>query len=149
VTRKCHASSTRKQKSTLRPSIVCRRAAVGEWCCLLSPLPLSPRAADNVVRKLHQVLKPFMLQRVKTETYVKSSILGQWARRVVVASSDPSLVFRPSDNVVRKLHQVLKPFMLRRVKAEVEKDLPPKTETKLYIGMSAMQREMYKMCVPA
>lgn len=43
------------------------------------------------------------------------------------------------DNTIRKLHTVLKPFMLRRVKVDVEKDLPPKKETKLYIGMTAMQ----------
>ena len=49
-----------------------------------------------------------------------------------------------SENVVRKLHQVLKPFMLRRVKGEVEKDLPPKKETKLYIGMTDMQRDWYR-----
>jgi len=34
--------------------------------------------------------------------------------------------------------------MLRRVKGEVEKDLPPKKETKLYIGMTEMQREWYR-----
>lgn len=43
--------------------------------------------------------------------------------------------------------QVLKPFMLRRVKGEVEKDLPPKKETKLYIAMTEMQREWYRRCV--
>ena len=48
------------------------------------------------------------------------------------------------DNVIRKLHTVLKPFMLRRVKRDVEKSLPPKTETKLFIGMSNLQREMYR-----
>ena len=30
------------------------------------------------------------------------------------------------ENVVRKLHTVLRPFMLRRVKKDVAKDLPPK-----------------------
>ena len=47
------------------------------------------------------------------------------------------------DNTVKRLHTVLRPFMLRRVKNDVEKDLPPKTEIKLYIGMSAMQRFWY------
>ncbi|KAH8097744.1 helicase [Aureococcus anophagefferens] len=32
------------------------------------------------------------------------------------------------DNVVKKLHTVLRPFMLRRIKKDVEKDLPPKRE---------------------
>lgn len=34
--------------------------------------------------------------------------------------------------------------MLRRLKSEVAKGLPPKSETMLYVGMSAMQRELYK-----
>jgi SWI/SNF-related matrix-associated actin-dependent regulator of chromatin subfamily A member 5 len=48
-----------------------------------------------------------------------------------------------TENVVKRLHTVLKPFMLRRVKVDVERELPPKIETKLFIGMSAMQREWY------
>lgn len=31
----------------------------------------------------------------------------------------------------------------QQVKADVEKDLPKKTETKVYVGMSAMQKEWY------
>ena len=30
--------------------------------------------------------------------------------------------------IINRLHQVLRPFLLRRVKAEVEKELPPKSE---------------------
>ena len=39
--------------------------------------------------------------------------------------------------------QVLRPFLLRRLKADVEKGLPPKKETILKIGMSEMQRKYY------
>ncbi len=46
-------------------------------------------------------------------------------------------------DIVSKLHQVLKPFLLRRLKSEVEKKLLPKQETKLYVGLSAMQRQLY------
>lgn len=35
--------------------------------------------------------------------------------------------------------QVLRPFLLRRLKSDVEKSLPPKKETILKIGMSEMQ----------
>ena len=48
-----------------------------------------------------------------------------------------------TQNVVQRLHSVLKPFMLRRVKSDVEKELPPKKETKLYVGMTEMQRLWY------
>ena len=51
------------------------------------------------------------------------------------------------NNVVKRLHTVLQPFLLRRVKADVDKDIPPKTETKLYIGMTALQRDWYAKIV--
>lgn len=48
------------------------------------------------------------------------------------------------DIVVQQLHKVLRPFLLRRVKADVEKSLLPKKEVNLYIGMSEMQVKWYK-----
>ncbi|XP_031801066.1 probable global transcription activator SNF2L1 isoform X2 [Sarcophilus harrisii] len=45
--------------------------------------------------------------------------------------------------LVERLHAVLKPFLLRRIKAEVERTLPPKKEVKIYLGLSKMQREWY------
>ncbi|GAU98600.1 hypothetical protein RvY_09726 [Ramazzottius varieornatus] len=47
-------------------------------------------------------------------------------------------------NLVERLHSILRPFLLRRVKAEVEKNLPPKTEVKLFVGLTEMQRLWYK-----
>lgn len=43
--------------------------------------------------------------------------------------------------LVERLHAVLRPFLLRRLKQEVEKSLPPKKEVKIYLGLSKMQRE--------
>uniref|UniRef100_A0A8C0T9K5 SNF2 related chromatin remodeling ATPase 1 n=1 Tax=Canis lupus familiaris TaxID=9615 RepID=A0A8C0T9K5_CANLF len=45
--------------------------------------------------------------------------------------------------LVERLHAVLKPFLLRRIKTDVEKSLPPKKEIKIYLGLSKMQREWY------
>lgn len=45
--------------------------------------------------------------------------------------------------VVQQLHKVLRPFLLRRLKSDVEKGLPPKKETILKIGMSEMQKKYY------
>jgi SWI/SNF-related matrix-associated actin-dependent regulator of chromatin subfamily A member 5 len=47
------------------------------------------------------------------------------------------------NSLVERLHGVLRPFLLRRLKSEVEKKLPPKKETKIYVGLSRMQREWY------
>ena len=48
------------------------------------------------------------------------------------------------DTVVQQLHKVLRPFLLRRVKSDVEKSLLPKKELNLYIGMSEMQVKWYQ-----
>jgi SNF2 family DNA or RNA helicase len=48
------------------------------------------------------------------------------------------------DQVVKQLHKVLGPFLLRRIKSDVEKSLLPKKRIDLYVGMSSMQRKWYK-----
>jgi superfamily II DNA or RNA helicase len=48
------------------------------------------------------------------------------------------------EQVIGKLHKVLRPFLLRRLKSDVTKELPPKREVKLYVPLSAMQREWYR-----
>jgi ATP-dependent DNA helicase len=46
--------------------------------------------------------------------------------------------------VVTKLHRLLKPFMLRRMKADVEIFLPRKQEILLYAPMSEEQQKINK-----
>lgn len=48
------------------------------------------------------------------------------------------------NSVVSQLHKVLQPFLLRRIKSDVEKSLLPKQEMNVYIGMSDMQRKWYQ-----
>lgn len=42
------------------------------------------------------------------------------------------------------LHKELEPFLLRRVKKDVEKSLPAKVEQILRMEMSALQKQYYK-----
>lgn len=46
--------------------------------------------------------------------------------------------------IINRLHQVLRPFLLRRVKQEVAKELPPKTETVIKVQLSSWQKLIYK-----
>jgi SWI/SNF-related matrix-associated actin-dependent regulator of chromatin subfamily A member 5 len=48
------------------------------------------------------------------------------------------------DTVIQQLHRVLKPFLLRRVKSDVEKSLLPKKEIQLPVGMTEMQVKWYR-----
>eukprot|EP00047_Mylnosiga_fluctuans_P024192 m.154754 g.154754 ORF g.154754 m.154754 type:complete len:1307 (+) comp9794_c1_seq4:88-4008(+) len=45
--------------------------------------------------------------------------------------------------VIQRLHKVLRPFLLRRLKRDVETQLPEKMEYVLKCDMSALQRRMY------
>ncbi|KAK7684184.1 hypothetical protein QCA50_012830 [Cerrena zonata] len=46
--------------------------------------------------------------------------------------------------VIRRLHKVLRPFLLRRLKKDVEKDLPNKVERVVKCKMSALQSKLYQ-----
>jgi SWI/SNF-related matrix-associated actin-dependent regulator of chromatin subfamily A member 5 len=48
-----------------------------------------------------------------------------------------------AEEVTGKLFKILRPFLLRRLKADVEKGLPPKTEINMYLPMSKMQKALY------
>ncbi|CAL8093802.1 unnamed protein product [Calicophoron daubneyi] len=45
--------------------------------------------------------------------------------------------------IIRRLHKVLRPFLLRRLKREVESQLPEKVEYVIKCEMSALQRVLY------
>ncbi|OCH89738.1 SNF2 family DNA-dependent ATPase [Obba rivulosa] len=49
-----------------------------------------------------------------------------------------------SKKVVEALHKILRPFLLRRVKSDVEKNLLPKKEINIYVGLTEMQRRWYR-----
>lgn len=48
------------------------------------------------------------------------------------------------ETVIRRLHKVLRPFLLRRIKADVEKQLPKKYEHVIYCRLSKRQRFLYE-----
>lgn len=45
--------------------------------------------------------------------------------------------------IINRLHQVIRPFMLRRTKNEVEQELPSKIERVIRCRMSAWQKHLY------
>ena len=45
--------------------------------------------------------------------------------------------------VIKRLHKVLRPFLLRRLKKDVEKDLPDKVEKVIKCRMSSLQQSLY------
>lgn len=76
-----------------------------------------------------------LLNFILPDVFAESEAFDQWFEG---GSEDDQ------DTVVQQLHKVLRPFLLRRVKADVEKSLLPKKEINLYIGMSEMQVRWYQ-----
>ncbi|KAJ6120718.1 hypothetical protein N7523_004998 [Penicillium sp. IBT 18751x] len=54
------------------------------------------------------------------------------------------LIERRKRNLVSTMHSILKPFLLRRVKTDVEDSLPKKREYILYAPMTPEQKELYR-----
>lgn len=48
------------------------------------------------------------------------------------------------ENLVKNLHTILKPFILRRLKRDVIQDLPPKKEYIIHISLTPLQRKLYR-----
>ena len=46
--------------------------------------------------------------------------------------------------IIRRLHKVLRPFLLRRLKKDVESELPDKVENIIKVKMSGLQNQLYK-----
>ncbi len=51
------------------------------------------------------------------------------------------------NNILSTLHQILTPFLLRRVKCDVDLKIPPKKELLVYCPMSSKQRDFYEATV--
>ena len=60
------------------------------------------------------------------------------------ASSDELLSNEERMLIIHRLHELLRPFMLRRVKSEVLDQLPEKVEKVIRCDLSSWQKELYK-----
>lgn len=80
-----------------------------------------------------------LLNFLLPDVFGDSNVFDEWFNSNQEESDE-----NDQDKVVQQLHKVLSPFLLRRVKADVEKSLLPKIETNVYIGMTDMQIDWYK-----
>jgi len=62
----------------------------------------------------------------------------------VVDAAEAAEKAKAKTEIVSQLHAVLRPFLIRRLKAEVETSLPPKTETVLFTFLTPMQLDLYR-----
>ena len=62
-----------------------------------------------------------------------------------IKESDKSKVSKESENLVNKLHSILRPFLFRRLKVDVDTFIPEKKEFIIYVPMVKVQRELYDL----
>lgn len=102
-------------------------------------LLLTGTPIQNSLQELWSLLN-FLLPAI----FNSSENFEDWFNAPFTDRSDVSLTEEEQLLVIRRLHQVIRPFLLRRKKAEVEKFLPGKTQVILKCDMSAWQRLYYK-----
>ncbi|KAK6459655.1 chromatin remodelling complex ATPase chain ISW1 [Scheffersomyces xylosifermentans] len=85
-----------------------------------------------------------LLNFLLPDVFGDSEVFDEWFENQGGDDEDEEAKSKNQDKVVQQLHQLLSPFLLRRVKADVEKSLLPKIETNVYIGMTDMQVQWYK-----
>ena len=80
-----------------------------------------------------------LLNFLLPDVFGSSAAFDSWFERAAGSDDDVAKA-----SMVGQLHRVLRPFMLRRLKVDVDKGLPPKKETLLFVNMTAMQRRLYR-----
>ena len=111
---------------------------------LLTGTPL-----QNNLMELWSLLYFLMPQGVSTsmpEGFANLKDFQEWFSHPVekmVQNSQTNGMDPEAYKTVTKLHQVLRPYILRRLKADVEKQMPAKYEHVLYCKLSKRQRFLY------
>lgn len=68
-------------------------------------------------------------------------------RRFKIPTNSNGFAESRNSILIHKLHEILRPFLLRRLKVDVERSLPPKKEYVLYAPLSKRQHEVYDAVV--
>lgn len=115
----------------------------------------------NAASQLHEALNAFSpnARMLVTGTPLQNSLQELWALLsfleperfashsafVAEYGTDDAASGAETEKRLNKLHALLKPHMLRRMKADVETSLPTKSERILRVELSAEQRQLYRL----
>jgi ATP-dependent DNA helicase len=98
--------------------------------------------SDQALRSQNNLAELFsLLNFILPDLFADLDTFQEWfamPTTTTYASSSPR-----ATRLIDTLHKVLRPFLLRRLKADVETSLPPKKEYVLYAPLSVRQREVY------
>jgi SWI/SNF-related matrix-associated actin-dependent regulator of chromatin subfamily A member 5 len=94
---------------------------------------------QNNLHELWSLLN-FLLPKI----FSSSSDFDEWFRLGAEEGLSESEIEKKNVRMVQLLHKVLKPFILRRTKSEVETAIPPKKEILVTIKMTPLQKDLYR-----
>jgi ATP-dependent DNA helicase len=93
-----------------------------------------------------------LLNFVNPAIFDDLSVFQSWfgfrdiGQRTRGATDEETILMEQRKNqTVSKLHEILRPFLLRRIKKDVLSDMPPKKEVVVYSGLSALQKGYAEM----
>ncbi|KAI0564687.1 chromatin-remodelling complex ATPase ISWI2 [Gracilaria domingensis] len=86
-----------------------------------------------------------LLNFLLPDVFSSADVFQKWFSSVeAIESNDATTDATKQKEIVTQLHAVLRPFLIRRLKSEVEHNLPPKKETVLFTKLSEMQLNLYR-----
>jgi len=115
-------------------------------CCLITNLkriPASNRlllSGTPIQNNLDELWS--LLNFVNPQIFDDLSVFQSWFgfRDIGKMTKEDEIVQQQREQqTISKLHDILRPFLLRRIKLDVLDDLPPKKEVVIYAGMSKLQ----------
>ncbi|KAF5351509.1 hypothetical protein D9758_007190 [Tetrapyrgos nigripes] len=113
-------------------------------CKLMQEIKKYPAASRMILTgtPLHNNLSELwaLLNFILPDIFNDLNSFQQWFN---LPTMQNSLELSQMSKVIDMLHGILKPFLLRRLKVDVESSLPPKKEYVLYAPLSVSQREAY------
>lgn len=86
-----------------------------------------------------------LLNFLLPDVFASSDVFQKWFSGVeAIEGAETATDSAKQKEIVGQLHAVLRPFLIRRLKSEVEHSLPPKKETVLFTKLSQMQLQLYR-----
>lgn len=112
---------------------------------LLTGTPLQNNLAE-LWSLLYFLMPQTVLENNSIQGFANLEAFQQWFGKPVDKIIETGDIFEQdleTRNTVAKLHQVLRPYLLRRLKIDVEKQMPAKYEHIVYCRLSKRQRFLY------